>query len=71
MDDRETTIPSIDPAELAGVTGGSTISPRRPSKEQVRRLMLQARSSIKDLAAGKYTNDSSITRLMPFIIGRR
>ena len=67
---QEDTLSSIDTVDLAGVTGG-TSSHRRPSKEQVRILMAHARSSIKELAAGRYSKDSSITRLMPFIIGSK
>ncbi len=65
----QTELPSIESTDLGEVTGGVAPTNAR-DKKQVAGLMQSVHSTLEDLARGKLSNDTSITRLAPFIARR-
>ncbi len=56
-------LPTIDPAQLAGVTGGST------SDDQLTTMLQQLMTSIQDLAQNQNNNgNNQLLQMLPFLM---
>lgn len=61
-------LPSIDPAQLATVTGGATST---DASQQVQQMLQSLMTSIKDLAAARNNSGGGFMQMLPLLMMMR